>query len=1258
MAEPWENDPIIVPAKKPAPEPWENDPIIVHASRRGADPEFVDAPAPEFVDGPPPRSQANFGLGLRASMQAGVFGPVGQLLTRGTPSADTTQRQAQGVGEAFQAGLQGSSGGLLYRGQLPSVVLDAHHASTFEHLAQLAGNVIGDFPAMVTGFAAGTAAGIESGPGALAVGGAAGMAIPTAIRQALVQAYSLDQVQSAGDFLNQTAISIKETGKSGVLGAIMGPAAKAGSLLPAGTSALARAGVGLTAEYGTMAVAPALLDFRLPEKHDFLDAAVMMGGFKAAHAVSGKLMEVYRRTGKTPIEVMADAADDPSIKADLLKVNAGVQIESSADAGGKTTHKFSIRDTQGAAVGEGMVDVTPTTVRLWDIGVDEGSRGKGFGLAAYEHWIGEAARSGKTFASDSNVSSDAQHIYDILQKKGFEVSKNPVAIEDSNGRLTTPDGSPVFTIESGATPEQWAKFDADLKAADTELPEAYKVQAAMQAAEDALPGGDFLKTRPEAILANPYAEIQEAKLPYSLNMKYIEGPEDLRALQVRIGEVYREHIDWARGGTQSWAETEAKAARQVAEMTGQDLQKVMEGRRPGDTYNAVQLKIQGDMLMQATVEAAEAIKRVKDAGNEVSDAMRMEALEAIHRSAMIQAEFTGASAEAGRALQYLRKVKEVRAQGEGIQKLVEAYGADPDVLLKMAADMDSPEALAKFARGATKATTEQMVLEAWKAGLVSGPFTQVANVMGNTTYMALRPLVDAAAAVGGFVTRAPDRVAMAEPLARVFGDLHGIMDGLKLAKSTFLHDATGGKAESRQAIPGTAGHIIRTPFRALGAMDQIFRTMTERGEAYALSTRQAVREGFNPATREFRERVAELAANPTEAMQAEITAFGERGTFNTPLGEKGRAISNAIVKAHLEFAVPFRGTPANIFKEMARLTPFAWSIGEWKADYIAGGTRAQKAIAEIAVGTGLSAVTMTLAMSGNISGNGDPDPNKRRIQLASGWQPYSVKIGNTWYSYQRFQPVGTLVGLAADMAEAWEHMTPEESDKVPKILGTAFANAVTNQTFLQGIAQLIAAVAHPERDMARFLNTLGSSVIPAALGQTAQMLDPFQREIDGIKEGIMNRIPGLRNTLQPMRDPFGEPVPSADRIGWVSPITVKEQSVDKVRTEAARLGIGTGKTPKSVNLPAAGIPDLGKVDLTPQQRDIFGDVAGHFAHQILSEIVGAAGWDEIPDVSKVQIYERVFEQASHVGAAAALPPEQRQAEAERISAEIMKRFQK
>jgi hypothetical protein len=141
-------------------------------------------------------------------------------------------------------------------------------------------------------------------------------------------AYSLDQVQSSSDFLNRVGIGVKETGKSALVGAAMGPAGLGAKTLVAPVAErtfgevaakIATQAAGLGTEYGVLTVAPAALEGRLPEKEDFINNAVLLGGFHAAGAVSQGLQNIYARTGIRPEEVARDAQADPTILEDLAK---------------------------------------------------------------------------------------------------------------------------------------------------------------------------------------------------------------------------------------------------------------------------------------------------------------------------------------------------------------------------------------------------------------------------------------------------------------------------------------------------------------------------------------------------------------------------------------------------------------------------------------------------------------------------------------------------------------------------------------------------------------------------------------------------------------------------------------------------------------------------------------------------------------------------------------------------------------------------
>jgi hypothetical protein len=273
------------------------------------------------------------------------------------------------------------------------------------------------------------------------------------------------------------------------------------------------------------------------------------------------------------------------------------------------------------------------------------------------------------------------------------------------------------------------------------------------------------------------------------------------------------------------------------------------------------------------------------------------------------------------------------------------------------------------------------------------------------------------------------------------------------------------------------------------------------------------------------------------------------------------------------------------------------------------------------------------------------------VQKAAGWQPYSIKVGDTWYSYERLQPVSTLVGLAADLANVWDHMNEEESDKVPKMLAIAFANNVTNQTFLQGITRLVQAMSEPDRRGGKFFEGLAGSLVPGAVAQTANAMDPMAREVDGMLQAIQSRIPGYREKLLPKRDVFGEPEANKERVAGVTPITEKDVSKDKVRLEAARLDLAASDAPKKVHV-GRGSGKLGDTKLTQEQRDVFADVGGHMAHDILAPIVAAPGWDDLPDLVQKRIYTKAFRMAHKAGAAAALPPALRESLVNQITEKL------
>ena len=73
--------------------------------------------------------------------------------------------------------------------------------------------------------------------------------------------------------------------------------------------------------------------------------------------------------------------------------------------------------------------------------------------------------------------------------------------------------------------------------------------------------------------------------------------------------------------------------------------------------------------------------------------------------------------------------------------------------------------------------------------------------------------------------------------------------------------------------------------------------------------------------------------------------------------------------------------------------------------------RRDLALGKLIAGSMAMAVSADLVMSGSITGAGPTNPKMRNIMRATGWQPYSIKVGDKYYAYNRLDPVGALLGL-------------------------------------------------------------------------------------------------------------------------------------------------------------------------------------------------------------------------------------------------------
>jgi hypothetical protein len=636
---------------------------------------------------------------------------------------------------------------------------------------------------------------------------------------------------------------------------------------------------------------------------------------------------------------------------------------------------------------------------------------------------------------------------------------------------------------------------------------------------------------------------------------------------------------------------------------------------------------------------------------------------------MILADFLGMRAEVARAQNSLKSMASPSMDLAAVRKLLDGYGGKGQVMdfARIMADADNPTSVLRAAQAMVKPTTLEKVVEAWKAGTLSGPQTHLANLFGNLSNTAMKFPERSLAAVMGSV-RSGDRVTITEVRALASGMAQGSLDALHLSaqavKDAFTlkpQRADGAKTEQyRNAIAGKTGEAIRIPFKLLTAGDLLFRTLNERGEAHALAVRRTVKDGFTPGTREFNARVVDLVQNPDSALLKAVQDAGDQAVFTQKLGKTGTHLQMAVKGTPWEFLLPYIKTPINLLKKAAEYIPGVNFMLESVRNDMAGknGAAARDiAVSRMIIGGTVALIVADGMEDGAITGGGLAEPEKRRARMAAGWQPYSLRLNGKYYSYQRIEPVGRLLAVAADATEISQASGQDDKFGLAGAITAAMGNATISQTYLSGLSNAVKAITDPDRYGPRWLDQYAASLIPGVVGQTAAALDPQAREVNSVLDAIQARVPVWRELLLPKRNPLtGEPIGAPDRPFPFAPIAATELSEDPVLLEAMRLGVSLPIAPRKVQV-GKGVGKMGQVEISPEARNAFTEEQGQFAYGILSRIVGTPAWDATPDMIKTSMYVKVLSAARSQAALVALPPEARSVEILRISEELAAELQ-
>ena len=299
-------------------------------------------------------------------------------------------------------------------------------------------------------------------------------------------------------------------------------------------------------------------------------------------------------------------------------------------------------------------------------------------------------------------------------------------------------------------------------------------------------------------------------------------------------------------------------------------------------------------------------------------------------------------------------------------------------------------------------------------------------------------------------------------------------------------------------------------------------------------------------------------------------------------GTLGKGIQNLTKNfAFARFVLPFVRTPSNLLSFALERSPLGlpYRIPGTNKKLNVPGLRAEaeamreglkssdpvvKAAARGKIVTAFTAAGLFYDMVFNnnntfptVTGGGPKDEKQKKILAETGWRPYSIKIGDTYYSYQRLDPIATLLGISADMSEMMkenQEANEEGLEQVGIAMATALARNVGNKSYLAGVQLWADAFKDPERFGEKLGRNYVSSFVPNVLSQMQDYDKQSMREVRSIADAVLKKMPGGRDMLDPRRNILGEEKTiDYGTMGFINPVATSKEKDDEVLQEMADL---------------------------------------------------------------------------------------------------------
>lgn len=305
---------------------------------------------------------------------------------------------------------------------------------------------------------------------------------------------------------------------------------------------------------------------------------------------------------------------------------------------------------------------------------------------------------------------------------------------------------------------------------------------------------------------------------------------------------------------------------------------------------------------------------------------------------------------------------------------------------------------------------------------------------------------------------------------------------------------------------------------------------------------QAEREGYTGSTARARATELMIIARP-EGLNKDSTEFASEATYNyKPYGLAG-SISASIEKFGQEypvlkaFVVPFTRIVANVFNRGLNNSPYGYirALRGKSGSHVFTDSQRQAMLVRANVSVAALSTLGVLHALGiiAISGQGPTDPEKRKQLRETGWKPYSIKIGDTYFSYSML-PVGMSLAVMGNFLDGQKYNELGQKDGLQRLqyAFTSVGSTLFSQSFLSGLTPIFDLISGKNPGGAvsagnRIVSQTATGVaIPFAslVKDVNQLFDPSLRKPKNFLQALISDIPFVRTALRPSINALGEEI--------------------------------------------------------------------------------------------------------------------------------------